>query len=268
MSKRNFILIVIILAIIVAVIFGFFYFYQPNNQTGGTTEGTNFLANFLPFGKSKTTTPTNTNTPTDVSGYVPTTEGETQNARLKKISSFPVAGYGVFMKREVYPDRSRGSVQVGEEIKNTKPVVPPTEFAPALRYVNKATGNIYQTFVDRIDERKFSSTVIPRVYEAFFGNKGESVVMRYLKGDNKTIETFCWHSSKKNILGQTQLEQARSLVLFCQKIFLMLVFLPMLRKCSICLMLGKTPWGWFFYWGLIQKPRCSILLFPNGFLLA
>ena len=188
MSKRNFILIVIILVVIVAVVFGFFYFYQPANKTD-TTEGTNFLANFLPFGKSKTTTPTNTNTPTDVSGYVPTTEGETQNARLKKISSFPVAGYGVFMKERFTPTEVGAPTQVGEEIKNTKPVVPPTEFAPALRYVNKATGNIYQTFADRIDERKFSSTVIPKVYEAFFGNKGESVVMRYLKGDN-TIETF------------------------------------------------------------------------------
>ena len=88
MSKRNFILIVIILVAIVVVIFGFFYFYQPKNTTGGTTTGTNFFANFLPFGKSKTTTPTNTTTPTDVSGYVPTTEGETQNIKLKKFQVF------------------------------------------------------------------------------------------------------------------------------------------------------------------------------------
>ena len=72
-----------------------------------------------------------------------------------------------------------------------------SEFSPALRYVNKATGNIYQTFADKIDERKFSSTTIPKVYEALFGNKGESVIMRYLKTDprqgeagNQTIETF------------------------------------------------------------------------------
>ena len=177
MSKRNFILIVIILVVIVAVVFGFLYFYQPKNTTGGTTTGTNFFANFLPFGKSKTTTPTNTTTPTDVSGYVPTTEGETQNIKLKKVSSFPIAGYGVFMK---------------ERLKDVG-----SEFSPALRYVNKATGNIYQTFADKIDERKFSSTTIPKVYEALFGNKGESVIMRYLKTDprqgeagNQTIETF------------------------------------------------------------------------------
>jgi hypothetical protein len=193
MSKRNFILIVIILVVIIAVVFGFFYFYQPKNTTGGTT-GTNFFANFLPFGKSKTTTPVDTNQPVDVSGYIPPAETDISTLKLKKISSFPVAGYGVFVKERfkdvVAPNLAVSPPNGGETAKSTKPVVPATEFIPALRYVNKATGNIYQTFADRIDERKFSSTVIPKVYEVFFGDKGESVVMRYLKGDNKTIETF------------------------------------------------------------------------------
>lgn len=166
MSKRNFILIVIVLVVIVTVIFGFFYFYQPKSP-GVVSDTVNFLADFLPFGKSKTVTPGDVNQPVDVSGFVPTSDNETQNAKLKKVSSFPIAGYGVFMKER----------EVGE-------------FASALRYVNKATGNIYQTFADRIDERKFSSTVIPKVYEAFLGNNGESVIMRYLKTDGKTIETF------------------------------------------------------------------------------
>jgi hypothetical protein len=61
---------------------------------------------------------------------------------------------------------------------------------PALRYVDRATGNIYQTFADKLEEKKFSTTVIPQVYEAFFGNSGNSVVMRYLKTDGRTIETF------------------------------------------------------------------------------
>ena len=60
----------------------------------------------------------------------------------------------------------------------------------ALRYVDRATGNIYQTFADKIEEKKFSSTIIPMVYEAFFGNNGNSVIMRYLKQDAKTIITF------------------------------------------------------------------------------
>jgi len=207
MSKRNLILLVIILIVIVAVIFGFFYFYQPTNQTGDTIEGTNFFANFLPFGGSKNTTPTNTTPPVDISGYEqPTTGAEISNAVLKKVSSFPIAGFGVFMKERfkdipaVLPTQpveqnTTNGTQTNKSA--VKPIPPPTEFMPALRYVNKSTGNIYQTFADKIDERKFSSTVIPKVYEAYFGNKGGSVIMRYLKTDlptgqagNKTIETF------------------------------------------------------------------------------
>jgi hypothetical protein len=201
MSKRNVILLIIIFTVIVAVIFGFFYFYQPVSQPGTPTTGTNFFANFLPFGGgNKNTTPAAETPPANVSGYVPPSETtSSSNVVLKKVSGFGVAGYGIFMKErfkevaapsqpvEVIPPTNTPS---GKTIKPVQPTVPPTEFMPALRYVNKTTGNIYQTFADKIDERKFSSTVIPKVYEAFWGNKGQSVIMRYLKDDNKTIETF------------------------------------------------------------------------------
>ncbi|KKU21359.1 MAG: hypothetical protein UX31_C0018G0014 [Candidatus Nomurabacteria bacterium GW2011_GWA1_46_11] len=106
----------------------------------------------------------------------------------------PVAGYGVF-KKERYKEvpipppalpLTKGEEQGGGQ----KPAPPQTEFVTALRYVDRVTGNIYQTFADKIEERKFSGTVIPKVYEALFGNSGNSVIMRYLKTDNRTIETF------------------------------------------------------------------------------
>ena len=70
-----------------------------------------------------------------------------------------------------------------------------------MRYVERATGNIYQTFADKIDERKFTTTVIPQVYDAYFGDSGNSVVMRYLKEDGTTIESFAG-TLPKEILGQ------------------------------------------------------------------
>ncbi len=88
---------------------------------------------------------------------------------------------------------------VNQNTDPSEPTPPPTEFVPALRYVDRMTGNIYQTFVDKIDERKFSGTVIPKVYEALFGNNGESVVMRYLKTDGKTIETFVGSLPKEHL---------------------------------------------------------------------
>ena len=87
------------------------------------------------------------------------------------------------------------------QVTNATP--PPTEFAPALRYVDRASGNIYETFIDKIQEKKFTTTIIPRVYEAIFGNNGESVIMRYLKTDGKTIEAFVGNMPKELLGGDT-----------------------------------------------------------------
>ncbi len=199
MSRRNVFLLISIITVIAIMAIGFAYLYQSKNQQDGSGEGTNFFSNFLPFGNSGTVKPGDTTSPTDISGYIPPGGTEIPDIKLKKVSSFPVAGYGVFVK-EVYrdvpnPDPSISSLS--ESGNDTEFTAPPTEFVLFLRYVDRVTGNIYQTLVDKIDERKFSSTIIPKVYDASFGNKGESVVMRYLKEDNKTIETFVGNLPKE-----------------------------------------------------------------------
>jgi hypothetical protein len=73
----------------------------------------------------------------------------------------------------------------------------------AVRYVARATGNIYQTILDKIEERKYSTTTIPKIYEAYFGNKDKSVFMRYLNGDGRTIETFLGIVPKEVLGGDT-----------------------------------------------------------------
>lgn len=213
MSKRNLILLIIVL--VIATILGFVYFssIQPAGN-GQTSTGTNFFSNFFPFGRS-TTTPSNIENPVDVSGYVPTPGEDISKNKLKRISSFPVAGFGVYMKErfkdvpvvvpvpttETPPTNlplTKGEAKGGIVVKPTAPL---TEFVPAVRYVQKTNGNIYQTFADNIDERKITTNIIPQVHEAFFGNKGESVIMRYLKEDNKTIETFVGSLPKEFLTG-------------------------------------------------------------------
>lgn len=184
MSKRNLILLIIVLIVAVAAVFGFLYFNQGTNTAGTDTGGTNFISQFNPFGTSTPKPPVVT-PPVDISGYEPGPVEEIPAVKLKKISSMPVAGFGLFSK-----ERYKDVPIVVPTTPPAKPTPPPTEFMTAVRYVDKATGNIYQTFVDKIEERKFSTTTIPKIYEAYLGNKGESVVMRYLKTDDKTIETF------------------------------------------------------------------------------
>jgi hypothetical protein len=209
MSKRNFILLIIILIIALIAIFGFLYF-QPKTTTPGATTGTNFLSQFNPFGNSTVKPPVVT-PPVDVSGYTPPTETPASNSKLIKISSMPVAGYTVYSKErlKVVPivssvlttptDTSTTAPVVISKPKTTKTTAPLTEFMPALRYVDRTTGNIYETFADKINEQKFSATIIPKIYEAFLGSGGESVIMRYLKTDGRTIETFFGNTPKESL---------------------------------------------------------------------
>ena len=62
--------------------------------------------------------------------------------------------------------------------------------ATMVRYMDRATGNVYDTRVDTMKQTRLSNTTIPKVYEAMWGNGAETVLARYLKEDNATIETF------------------------------------------------------------------------------
>ena len=177
---------------------GILYFNQDAN-TPEKNEDTNFISQFNPFGNKKTTTSPPATSSVDVSGDELGSGEEMPKIKLTKVSSMPIAGFGIFIK-ERFKEISNPSpiLLEGEGISEPAPleeaggdpILPPTEFAPAVRYVEKATGNIYQTFADKIIERKFSGTIIPKVYEAYFGNQGKSVIMRYLQADERTIETF------------------------------------------------------------------------------
>ena len=185
MSTRNLVLLIIVLVILLAGAFGFFYLYRPATQTPAG-ESPNFVATLWPFGQSGTTTPGDTTPPADISGYTPPSPQNTVTAKLHRVSSMPIAGYGVFMKQ-----------RYGETIAET---------VPYIRYADRAMGNTYQTFADKIEERKFSVTNVPKLYEAYFGNGGESVTMRYLKEDSKTIETFAGVLPKEILGGDTGVE--------------------------------------------------------------
>src|SRR3990167_3995763 len=215
MSKRNFILLIIILGLGAIAALGFWYFRPGTIAPEDAGTGTNFVSQFKQFGDSKPV-PGATTPATGESDYQPNPVETGVKMQLTKVSSMPVAGFVVFSKERLKEvaispplgGGGEGSVTPNPTLtlpkgKGTKPTPPPTEFAPALRYVEKKTGNIYQTFADKIEERKFSVTVIPKVYEAYFGNHGQSVIMRYLKANGKTIETFVGTLPKELLGGDT-----------------------------------------------------------------
>ncbi|MFA6274439.1 MAG: hypothetical protein WC662_04735 [Candidatus Paceibacterota bacterium] len=208
MSKRKLIILIIIILAIVLVIFGISFLSKPNPSTVSGQTGTNFFSNFFPFGRSTQTKQEPTSS-TNISGFQPNETSPVIENWLIKVSSFPTAGYGLFMKERftemptIIPNPS--NLPLSGEATTTSPLdkgdlggskilpnpTPPTiEFIPTVRYVERANGNIYQTSADKIEERKITTTIIPKVYDAYFSNKGNFVSMRHLKNDGKTIETF------------------------------------------------------------------------------
>src|SRR3989344_5283265 len=188
MSKRNKNLLIILLIALEILAFFWFTREKPGTLAPGETPSTNFWSQFNPF-KPSTPTPGAPAEPGDTTD-IPTA-GEDQELRLRKVSSMPIAGYVVYQKEryvEVPPPKPPPPPPPSPAGGGPPPPPPPppwsggggpppppaTEFTPALRYVARATGNIYQTFADKIDERKFSSTLIPKVYEAYLGKSGES----------------------------------------------------------------------------------------------
>lgn len=195
----------------VALVVAFSSYKQVGiNQNG--QGGTNFISEFFPFGKTSKTTP-GEEKPADVSGYTgDQNAGPNLNNKLRRVTNFTVAGYGIFNKERLLDSTTNTNINIdtatistgntkGEQTKTTTPK-PQTEFVPTIRYVEKTLGNIYEAYADKLDEIKISSVIVPEIYESSFGNNANNVIMRYLKDDNKTIETFLG-TLPKEIVGTT-----------------------------------------------------------------
>ncbi len=59
-----------------------------------------------------------------------------------------------------------------------------------VRYVDRATGNVFEISAGGGTATRLTNTTIPKVYEALWNKAGNGVILRYLKDDEETIETF------------------------------------------------------------------------------
>jgi hypothetical protein len=182
MSRKQ---ILIILGIIFFLLFGLLLYAYLLSKTPVSNEDNFFekgVREFSPFGnveKKPITTKTEpvTNEPTENEPDTATTT-TTQNTdffpRLRKISTEPVSGSTIIdRKREVIRDRVKQTIS--------------EEF---IRYMDRATGHIFETKTNALPVNKISNTTIPKVYEALFNQAGERVIVRGLQDDTDVITTF------------------------------------------------------------------------------
>ncbi len=167
MSRRIFIILIVILTLFLLALLGY-YFLTRNNTVG--EDGTRTGFSFFPFGDRGGQTD---ETGAGGDGIVnqngngeQSTEQlpqpETFTKRLRKISSEPVSGAGT-------SDNRIGTI---------------------IRYIEKATGHIYEveTFSPKV--ARISNTTIPLSYNAIWGSRPDALVARYLEDDNQTMSTY------------------------------------------------------------------------------
>jgi hypothetical protein len=107
-----------------------------------------------------------------------TDSGEDPNARrvvprLRQLSDAPTAGMVAF------DDGGLGSTGGL-----------PRASVTVFRWIDRATGHIYEARENDSTKTRVSNTTIPGVQEGFFSKDGKSVVARYLRADNETVETL------------------------------------------------------------------------------
>lgn len=83
---------------------------------------------------------------------------------------------------------------------DTPKVKPGGVLKTVIRYIEKGTGNTFDYIPDTGETARLTNQTIPRIQEAFFGNNGNNVFIRYIKEDNQTIETY-FATVPKQVLG-------------------------------------------------------------------
>lgn len=154
--------ILIILIILGAIGFGVYTFFSKQEAGGSNpfSDGVS-VGDFFPFGNSNgpiTNTPDTTGNNTNTSTNTPTA---TEPQRLWQIYSEPQSGAVAF--------NASGT--------------------PTVRFVDKATGNIYESSLLLTGSKRISNTTVPKVHEALWEGDGSSVTLRYLGSDGETART-------------------------------------------------------------------------------
>lgn len=104
-----------------------------------------------------------------------TTDSERIVPRLRLISKEPVSG------ATIIETLIASSTPDGKKI-NKKVYV--------VRFMDRATGHIYDLAYNSNSKNKISNTTIPKMHEALFSNDAKTIITRFLGNDFETIKTY------------------------------------------------------------------------------
>jgi len=155
--------IIVVLIVLLAIALGVYWFFvQKNNGTGDTMFSNLSVGDIFPFGQGTVDAPVTTPTP------IVTNPNDTNPTgipvippSLWQISTQPQSGAIAF--------NASGT--------------------PTVRYIDKATGNAFESALRLVGTNRITNTTIPKVYEALWQPQGSAVILRFLIDDNETIRS-------------------------------------------------------------------------------
>ncbi len=181
--------------IIILAIAGILYSYFSKTPTSNNTTG-GFFKSLLPFGSNNSSSNNKNDTPLIIGGEANSGDTNTLKSlpRLRHYTTEPTAGDIITEKdKDVIQDR------VKTTIKET-----------SLRYMDRATGHMYDIATNATDAKKISNTTIPKVYEATFAPGGDSLVARFLDANENILTYFITLKDKKATVATTSVKIASS----------------------------------------------------------
>jgi len=149
---------IIVVALILLGIAGW-YFFIPRS---GTPSASQPLTNILPFGSGEGSGSSPSSTVGTSAGTSPLPG--TPTSHLFKISDTPIAGAVAFLKGG----------------------------ALTVRYIERATGHIYDIDPLTMAKQEIVNETVPKVYEAVWKQDGSAVVLRTLRSDGETIDSISY----------------------------------------------------------------------------
>ena len=183
--KKTITIIVIIFLLLLA---GIGYVFFTNNSSVKVNSGNIFdnVKNFFPFGQPSQ------NTKSTSSSSQPTTNNQTTNnqpqiiERMFEISSAPIAGYTTF---DIVSTSTKPSFDITKNSTTSSSANSSStkQINTFVRFIERATGNLYETKIPTLDKNRITNTTIPKVYNAVLNSKGTETILQFLNGD--TIQT-------------------------------------------------------------------------------
>lgn len=176
--KKIITILIIIVALIIVAFFSWYFFVR--DQSVPLSEI--ISSDTSPFGSGDNVQPTadnrqpTTNTRVEGDGgFIPTDGLGAPTTNLFRLSSTPAAGFIILNN---------------------------SSSSPFVRYVDRATGHIYDVDLLTGEREKITNLTIPKVYEAYFRLDGRAVLMRTLKEDRDEVENLSLFLTPPEVSGE------------------------------------------------------------------